>query len=196
MRWVEHFSELLNPESEIDQNVLNEIQQLPIDDSLDLSITHEEVEKALKNTRLKKSPGPDGILPEIIVFGGQTLKSYILEMFNTFWINESIPAELINPNISILYKKGDRSECGNYRGISLLSTVGKTIADIVLQRIQNLLPNVYPKNGQLLTTKTDIKMRWVEHFSELLNPESEIDQNVLNEIQQLPIDDSLDLPRY
>ena len=62
MRWVEHFSELLNPESEIDQNVLNEIQQLPIDDSLDLPITHEEVEKALKNTRLKKSPGPDGIL--------------------------------------------------------------------------------------------------------------------------------------
>lgn len=145
-RWIEHFSELLNLRSDIDQNVLNEIQQVPINNSLDSPITREEVDKALKNTKLRKSPGPDGILPEIIVFGGQTLRNYLLEIFNNFWASECIPAELINPNISILFKKGDRSECGNYRGISLLSTVGKVIADIVLQRIQNLLPNVYPES--------------------------------------------------
>jgi len=145
-RWVEHFSKLLNLESDTDHDVLNEIQQLPIHDSLDTSITQEEVEKAPTNTKLRKSPGLDGILSEIIVFGGLTLTNYLLEMFNNFWSNESLPAEIINPNISILFKKGERSECGNYRGISLLSTVGKVIADIVLQRIQNLLSNVYPES--------------------------------------------------
>ena len=55
-----------------------------------------------------------------------------------------IPPDLINPNIVILFKKGDRSTCGNYRGISLLSCVGKIYADIVLQRIQKLINNLYP----------------------------------------------------
>ena len=84
-RWIEHFSELLNLRSDIDQNVLNEIQQVPINNSLDSPITREEVDKALKNTKLRKSPGPDGILPEIIVFRGQTLRNYLLEIFNNFW---------------------------------------------------------------------------------------------------------------
>ena len=145
-RWVQHFSELLNLRSDADHTVLNEIQQIPVDNSLAVPITREEIDKALKNTKLRKSPGPDGILPEIVVFGGDALRDYLLEIFNTFWETDNIPAELVNPNICILFKKGDRSECGNYRGISLLSTIGKVIADIVLQRIQTLLPNVYPES--------------------------------------------------
>ena len=42
------------------------------------------------------------------------------------WTKEAIPLELINADIVKIYKrKGDRGECGNYRGISLLSTAGK-----------------------------------------------------------------------
>ena len=55
-----------------------------------------------------------------------------------------LPSDLIDPNITVLFKKGDRSICGNYRGISLLSCVGKIFADIVLQRIQKLVNNLYP----------------------------------------------------
>ena len=43
----------------------------------------------------------------------------------------------------MLYKKGDRSHCVNYRGISLLSVVGKVIADIILQRLKNLAELIY-----------------------------------------------------
>ena len=53
---------------------------------------------------------------------------------------------MINPNLTVLFKKGDRSNCGNYRGISLLSTVGKLLADILLQRLQTILPFVYPES--------------------------------------------------
>ena len=50
------------------------------------------------------------------------------------------------------------------------------------------------KDDNLLVTENNIKTIWVEHFSELLNHRSDIDQTVLNEIQQLPIDSSLDTP--
>ena len=38
-----------------------------------------------------------------------------------------------------LYKgKGERTECSNYRGISLLSVVGKICAGILVDRIRNV----------------------------------------------------------
>ena len=37
-----------------------------------------------------------------------------------------------------IFKKGSRTECGNYRGISLLSVAGKILAKILLNRLQPL----------------------------------------------------------
>jgi len=48
-------------------------------------------------------------------------------------------------NIVTLYKnKGDRSN--NYRGISLLSVVGKIFARVALKRLYALAERVYPKS--------------------------------------------------
>lgn len=145
-RWVEHFSELLNMTTDIDETVLDELSELPINESLDQPITEKEIDTALKNTKLGKSPGPDGILPEILVYGGLTLKRFLVTLFTIFWATEQLPTDLVNPNITILFKKGNRSICGNYRGISLLSTVGKVIADIILQRLKSVIETVYPES--------------------------------------------------
>ena len=49
--------------------------------------------------------------------------------------------------IVTLYKnKGDRSECNSYRGISLLSIVGKVFARVILARLQVLAARVYPES--------------------------------------------------
>ena len=145
-RWIEHFSELLNQPTDVDQSLLHDIEQLPIDESLDLPITEEELDTALKNTKLGKSPGPDGILPEVLVHGGNTLKAFLFSIISIFWFTENLPSEIKDPNITILFKKGDRSQCGNYRGISLLSVVGKLFADILLQRLKRVAEKVYPQS--------------------------------------------------
>jgi hypothetical protein len=42
--------------------------------------------------------------------------------------------------------KGERSDCNNYRGISLLSIVGKVFARVILIRLQRLAEQVYPES--------------------------------------------------
>ncbi|GFO17245.1 hypothetical protein PoB_004375000 [Plakobranchus ocellatus] len=49
-------------------------------------------------------------------------------------------------NIITLYKnKGDRSDCNNCRGISLLGIVGKTFARVILNPLQPLAEPVNPE---------------------------------------------------
>ncbi|MBD4637125.1 hypothetical protein GUG46_07945, partial [Xanthomonas citri pv. citri] len=40
------------------------------------------------------------------------------------------------------YKKGNRKVCGNCRGISLLSVVGKVYASILVDRVRNIVESV------------------------------------------------------
>jgi len=48
--------------------------------------------------------------------------------------------------IVTLYKnKAERSDCNNYRGISLLSIVGKVFARVILTRLQ-MAERVYPES--------------------------------------------------
>ena len=50
-----------------------------------------------------------------------------------------MPLDMRDANIITLYKnKGERSDCNNYRVISLLSVVGDAFARVVLNRLQTL----------------------------------------------------------
>ena len=54
--------------------------------------------------------------------------------------------DMRDAKIVTLYKnKGERSDCNNYRGISLLSTVGKVYARVMLARLRQLGQDVYPE---------------------------------------------------
>ena len=143
---MEHFSDLLNLPSDVDLKIVDELDQLPIMQSMDDPVTDQELEKAISNTKLGKSPGSDGVLPEVIVYGGRCLRAFLLILFNIIWASEMIPQVWKDAIITILFKKGNRSECGNYRGISLLSVVGKIFADIILQRLQLLAEFIYPQS--------------------------------------------------
>ena len=58
----------------------------------------------------------------------------------------SVPQAWKDASIITIYKKGDRTDCGNYRGISLLSIAGKIFARILLNRLStHLTPEVVPE---------------------------------------------------
>ena len=62
------------------------------------------------------------------------------------WKEVHVPQAWKDADIVTIYKKGDRTECGNYRGISLLSAAGKIFARILLNILSShITPEVVPE---------------------------------------------------
>jgi len=145
--WVEHYSELYSRENIVSQDALNVMESLPTLDELDSEPTLEELSQALDQLACGKAPGKDGIPAEVIKCAKGTLLKELHEILSQCWREGAVPQDMRDAHIINLYKnKGDRSDCNNYRGISLLNIVGKLFARVVLRRVQGLAERVYPES--------------------------------------------------
>ena len=105
-----------------------------------------ELDKAILETKSGKAPGLDGIPADIYKYGGTELKELLLSLYNTCLENGTLPQDFRDALIVTVYKKkGDRSDCGNHRGISLLSIAGKILAKIILGRLL-MISEVLPES--------------------------------------------------
>jgi hypothetical protein len=81
-----------------------------------------EVEIAIAKLKKYKLPGSGQIPAELIQAGGEMLMSAIHKLINSVWNKEELPDQWKESIVVPIYKKGDKTGCNNYRGISLLST--------------------------------------------------------------------------
>jgi len=80
-----------------------------------------EFEMAIGKLKRQKSPSTDQFPAELIKAGGRTIRSETHKFINYIWNKEELPEEW-KESISVpIYKKGDKRDCGNYRGISLFT---------------------------------------------------------------------------
>jgi hypothetical protein len=79
-----------------------------------------KVEIAFGKLKSYKSPGSDQIPAELIKAGGETLCSEIHKLIYSIWSKEELPQQWKESIIVPVHKKGDKTECNNYRAISLL----------------------------------------------------------------------------
>ena len=143
-RWSQHFETLLNQPGDIEPAVRDRINQRPVVTSLDDIPTRKELNLAIASLGDGKAPGVDGKPSEIWKHGGATLTNSLLMMIQQAWAEGSVPQEWKDANIVAIFKKGDRTQCGNYRGISLLSIAGKVFARILLNRLNaHIAPDIY-----------------------------------------------------
>jgi hypothetical protein len=82
-----------------------------------------------------KSPGSDQIPAELIQAVGEILRSKTHKLIKSIWNKEELPDQLKEPIIVPVHKKGDKTDCSNYRGISLLPTTYKILSNILLSRL-------------------------------------------------------------
>jgi len=90
---------------------------------------------AIEILKRYKSPGIDQIQAELIKAGGRTILSEIHKIINPTWNKEELPEEWKESIVVPVCKKGYKTECSNYRGISLLLTTYKIISNILLSRL-------------------------------------------------------------
>ena len=72
---------------------------------------------------------------ELIKEGGRTIRYQIHKLIVSIWSKEELPEEWKESIIVPIRKKGDKTACNNYRGISLLPTTYKILSNILLSRL-------------------------------------------------------------
>jgi hypothetical protein len=112
-RWKNCFCQLLNVHG------VNDVRQTEIHTAEPL--VHEpgpsEVDIIIKKLKSFKSPGIDQIPAELIQAEGNTLRSEIHKLINCILNKEELPEQWMESIILSIYKKGDKTDCRNYRGI-------------------------------------------------------------------------------
>ena len=145
-RLVEHYSDLYSRETTVSHKAIEEIPQMPVMSELDSDPTISDLKKAIDALNCGKAPGQDSIPPDLIKACRDTLTQPLMNLLLQCWREGQVPQDMRDAKVITLYKnKGERSDCNNYRGISLLSIVGKVFARVVLARLQTLASTVYPE---------------------------------------------------
>ena len=141
-RWVEHFENVLNQDTvagkDIDENE-------KVCDTLDVKedlFSEEELATVLEGLKNNKAPGADSMINEFLKYGGSEVRNKLLKIMNMIFEKGEVPNDFRKTLIKPLYKKGDKSECRNYRGISLVSVGSKLLSNMILFRLRHAVDKV------------------------------------------------------
>ena len=131
---------------DIEPGVLENIQKCSVNTALDRKPTMDEMVRAIKGLKYGKAPGGGGIPAEVWKYGGVNLSNRLHRWIIKAWEEGHLPQAWKDANIVTIFKRGDRRECSNYRGISLLSAAVKIFARILLNRLSSqITPEVVPE---------------------------------------------------
>ena len=136
-----YFKDLNNYTSQIDNDLLgrlesNEQSQSNISvETLDCDISEAELDKAFKSLKRNKACGIDGVLNEFLLHCTPVMKQTILKLFNVILRSGFFPDIWAKGEIVPVFKKGNLDDPSNYRGLFLVSNVGKLFTFIINQRL-------------------------------------------------------------
>ena len=105
----------------------------------------QELTGAIRSLANGKSVGPDGVSVElfkITLNGDPALRRKLLDIVVCIWMGGEVPQQWENTIIMIPHKKKDRTECGNYRGISLVAHAGKILLKILARHLREYCERV------------------------------------------------------
>ena len=96
--WQEHFNQLPNRTSTVDQEVLQQIPQKPLLEDLDMSPGVDEAETAIKDMNCGTAPGADRIPAELYKALDTTAFNAFHDILVSLWKEEGMPADFRDPH--------------------------------------------------------------------------------------------------
>ena len=122
----------------LDPDIPKRLPQQPVASALGIEPTEEEIATAMKAMANEKAVGPDGLPAELLKLGLQQDRTILLEfhrLTTLIWREGKVPQQWKDAVITVPHKKGDKTECENYGGISLVSHAGKVLLKVVAKRL-------------------------------------------------------------
>ena len=128
---INHFREILHDDDIKLKYTTDETEGI-----LDYEITEEELLLATKILKLGKGIGVDNVYNEMIRPLVDTHPKLLLRLFNdTLAERQQICKEWLHSLVTAIHKKGAKEDPDNYRGISLMSCLGKFFLTIINNRL-------------------------------------------------------------
>jgi hypothetical protein len=91
-------------------------------------------------------PSTDQIPAELIETGDEMLRSWIHKLINFILNKEELPEQLKQTITVPVYNKGDKTDCSDFRGISLLSTLYRILPYVLLSRLNPYVDEIIEDN--------------------------------------------------
>ena len=107
---------------------LNQIENLG-----EINVEEMGINKLLANLKPNKASGPDGIPARLIKELSNELSPIFRILFQASLNQGKVPKDWKEANVTPLFKKGDKSDPGNYRPVSLTSITCKILDHIIYQ---------------------------------------------------------------
>ena len=104
-----------------------------------IDITEDDVIRVIDKLKICKSPGPDKIYPRVLKEVKEIICKPLCIIFNLSLRSGKVVYGWKLANVTPLFKKGDKSNPGNYRPISLTSVVCKLMESILRDKIVKFL---------------------------------------------------------
>ena len=136
----DHFKLLNNVTDQ--SNVSFDINRISIegDDALNKDFTYAEIDKLINKLKNNKSCGIDNIVNEFIKYSPSEYKQLMVKLFNLILKSGIMPSSWGMSFISPIYKnKGPKNDPNNYRGISIISCLGKLFSSTINERLSEFV---------------------------------------------------------
>ena len=117
------------------ENKLSDLQK----EACEGEITLDECALAVTKMKNNKAPGLDGLCIEFYKKMWPVIGKLLVEAFNESYSIGKLPLSQRSAVMSLIFKRGDQEEIGNYRPVSLTNVDYRILAFVLSRRMQNVI---------------------------------------------------------
>lgn len=143
--WKRHYTQLLTESRP--QYLETEVELDEVEYDANDEVTAREVEAAIKSLKNNKAIGPGGVPNELLKHGPKVLFELLAYIFTLFYQEQDLPQEWTEAYMSNIYKKGDRKDCNNYRGLSVVNSISRVYGRLIRDKIEKEMRDIEEQNG-------------------------------------------------
>ena len=131
--WEKYFKNLLNTSESKPFEIPDNVKMIGITDN---EISEKEFQDALDKAKRGKANGPDRTIMEFLIYASKKVKDILLKILNIIFQHAIYPTPWTHNFLKAIFKKGDKENPGNYRGLAIGAAAAKLFSLILLGRLE------------------------------------------------------------